>query len=152
MGGPSSICKDLYAEEYSYIGNNCLVYPNVRIGAYTMLANNVSIIGGDHQYRRAGVPIIFSSRAETKETVIGKDVWIGAYSIIMAGIVIGDGTIIAAGSVVTKNLDPYSIYGGNPAKKIKDRFETETEKNIHIAMLRKSSRENGFGFDMLCQK
>jgi acetyltransferase-like isoleucine patch superfamily enzyme len=115
-----------------------------------MLANNVSIIGGDHQYRRAGIPIIFSGRAEKKVTVIGKDVWVGAYSIIMAGVVIGDGTIVAAGSVVTKNLDAYSIYGGNPAKKIRDRFETEIEKNIHIEMLRKSVRENQFGFDMLC--
>jgi acetyltransferase-like isoleucine patch superfamily enzyme len=151
MGGTSSVSRDLYAEEYSYVGNNCIIYPKVKIGAYTMLANNVSVIGGDHQYRQTGIPIIFSGRAEIKETIIGKDVWIGAHSVIMAGITIGDGTIVAAGSVVTKNLDDYSIYGGNPARKIKDRFEAEIEKNIHIEMLKKTPKECGFGFDMFCK-
>lgn len=53
----------------------------------------------------------------------------------MAGVTIGDGAIIAAGSVVTKNVEPYCIYGGTPAKKIKDRF-TEEDKQKHIAMLK----------------
>lgn len=92
------------------------------IGKYTMLANDVKIIGGDHYYKRVGVPIIFSGRAELHPTVIGDDVWIGAYSIIMAGVTIGNGAIIAAGSVVTKDLEPYGIYGGIPAKLIKMRF------------------------------
>jgi acetyltransferase-like isoleucine patch superfamily enzyme len=151
MGGRSFVCHDLQAKEFSYIGNNCLIYPRVKIGAYTMLANNVSIIGGDHQYNKAGVPMIFSGRAGWRETVIGNDVWIGAYSIIKSGIRIGDGTIVAMGSVVTKDLDSFSIYGGNPARKIKDRFETEVEKNIHIEMLKKTSKDCEFGFNLLCR-
>jgi acetyltransferase-like isoleucine patch superfamily enzyme len=151
MAGKTSVCRDLYAEEYSYIGPNCFIYPKVRIGAYTMLANNVSIIGNDHQYKKAGIPVVFSGREDIKETVIGKDVWIGAYSIIKLGVKIGNGTVVAMGSVVTKDLEPFSIYGGNPAKKIKDRFETEEEKKLHIEMLTKSASECGFGFEMLCK-
>jgi len=135
IGGKSHISKDLYVEAYVYIGPNCFIYPKVKIGAYTMLANNVNIIGKDHLYNKPGVPIIFSGRDELIETTIGRDCWIGAYSIVMTGVKIGDGTIVAAGSIVTKDLEPYSIYGGIPAKKIKNRFNTENEITKHKEML-----------------
>jgi len=61
------------------------------------------------------------------DTVIGNDVWIGRESIIMPGIKIGDGAIIAAYSVVVKNVPPYAVYGGNPAKFMKDRFDNEVK-------------------------
>ena len=115
-----------------------------------MLANDVRIMGGDHRYDIPGTPIIYSGRAELKPTTIGRDCWIGAYSIIMCGVNIGDGCIIAAGSVVTKDVEPYSIYGGVPAKKIKDRFNSEKEVAIHKQML---SHDTPIDFDkkMLCQ-
>ena len=59
------------------------------------------------------------------DTIIGNDVWIGRESIIMPGVKIGDGAIIAAYSVVTKDVEPYSLVGGNPAKFIKKRFDNE---------------------------
>ncbi len=59
------------------------------------------------------------------DTVIGNDVWIGRESVIMPGVKIGDGAIIAAYSVVAKDIPPYTIYGGNPAKFIKMRFDDE---------------------------
>jgi virginiamycin A acetyltransferase len=59
------------------------------------------------------------------DTVIGNDVWIGQYATILPGVKIGDGAIIAANSTVTKNVEPYSIVGGNPAKLIKKRFPEE---------------------------
>jgi virginiamycin A acetyltransferase len=66
-------------------------------------------------------------------TEIGNDVWIGFNSIIMPGIKIGDGAIIATNSTVTKNVEPYSIVGGNPAKEIKKRFTKEQiEKLLEI--------------------
>jgi acetyltransferase-like isoleucine patch superfamily enzyme len=68
-------------------------------------------------------------------TEIGNDVWIGYGSTIMQGVKINDGAIIAAGSVVTKDVAAYEIYGGNPAKKIADRFHSETEKFHHIQLL-----------------
>ncbi len=150
MGGVSNVSPDLVAEEYSYIGPNCIIYPKVKIGKYTMLANNVSIIGGDHEFTKVGIPIIFAGRGVLNETCIGKDVWIGAYSRILTGITIGDGAIIAMGSVVTKDVEPFTIYGGVPAKKIKNRFNTDFEIEEHKKMLYKSLKDNGFSFKMLC--
>ncbi|MFU2017937.1 Vat family streptogramin A O-acetyltransferase [Peribacillus butanolivorans] len=60
-----------------------------------------------------------------EDTIIGNDVWIGMDTVIMPGINIGDGAIIAAKSVITKDVEPYTIVGGNPAKKIKTRFSAE---------------------------
>nr|WP_278850195.1 CatB-related O-acetyltransferase [Thomasclavelia spiroformis] len=59
------------------------------------------------------------------DIVIGNDVWIGKESVIMPGVKIGDGAIIGAYSVVTKDVEPYSVVGGNPAKLIKKRFDDE---------------------------
>ena len=60
------------------------------------------------------------------DTVIGHDVWIGYNAIVMPGVQIGDGVIIASGAVVTKDVEPYCIVGGNPAKLIRKRFNDET--------------------------
>ncbi len=64
------------------------------------------------------------------DTVIGNDVWIGYNAIIMPGIHIGNGAIIATGSVVTNNVAPYSIVGGNPAKLIRKRFDQDTIEHL----------------------
>jgi virginiamycin A acetyltransferase len=64
------------------------------------------------------------------DTLVGNDVWIGYESIIMPGVTIGDGAIIAARSVVVNDVPPYSIVGGNPAKIIKQRFTAETIKTL----------------------
>ena len=130
----SSISSDLVAGAYSYIGPGSFIYPNVRIGRFTLLADKVTIVGGDHNYKVVNMPIVFSGRVELKPTVIGDDVWIGTHAMIMAGVHIGNGAIIAAGSVVTKDVAPYSIVGGVPAKLIKMRF-TEEEIRKHEAML-----------------
>ena len=135
IAGHSKIAKDFKAGAYSYIGPNCIIYPKVELGSYSMLANNVSIIGKDHRYDVAGRPMIFSGREPLASTSIGKDCWIGAHSIIMTGVTIGDGAIVAAGSVVTRDVDPFTIVGGVPAKKIKDRFKCVEDLNAHIAFL-----------------
>lgn len=150
MGGVSKVSQDLVAGPYSYIGPNCIVYPKVKLGAYSMLANNVSILGSDHSYNKPGVPIIFSGREKIEDTIIGRDVWIGANSVIMTGVVISDGSIIAAGSVVTKNCDSLWIYGGVPAKKLKKRFLNYEQEQVHMQMLINNYKELGFGFNDLC--
>ena len=66
---------------------------------------------------------------------IGDDVWVGYGAIILSGVQIGNGAIIAAGALVVKDVESYTIYGGVPAKKIKDRFETVAEKAEHIKLL-----------------
>jgi len=62
--------------------------------------------------------------------VVGNDVWIGAEAMIMPGITIGDGAVIGSRALVTKDVEPYTIVGGNPAKPLKKRFSEE-----HIALL-----------------
>jgi acetyltransferase-like isoleucine patch superfamily enzyme len=151
MGKNCNVSSDLIAGAYAYIGPRCLIYPKVSIGDYTMLAHDVSIIGGDHNYDIPGLPIIFSGRGTLNSTIIGKDVWIGAYVRIMAGVTIGDGAIIATGSIVTKNIEPFSIYGGVPAKKIKNRFENSEDKIKHEAMLGKTHKDHGFNYNLLCK-
>ena len=133
--GLSQVSKDIGAGAYSYIGPNCIIYPKVTIGDFTQIANDVMIIGGDHNFRIPENPIVFNGREELRSTIIGKDCWIGARSIIIAGVTIGDGAIVAAGSVVTKDLDAYGVYGGVPVRKIKDRFKNADEIQRHKTML-----------------
>jgi len=151
LGGKSTISKDLCAAEYVYIGPRCHIYPKVVIGKYTMLAPEVKIIGGDHNYNNPERPIIFSGRSEQLETMIGEDVWIGYGAIISRGIRIGNGAIIAANSVVTKNVEPYSVVGGSPAKFIKYRFGKEDIEK-HKKMLSLSYKELDFDTKDLTNK
>lgn len=135
IGGKSKISHDLIAGEYSYIGKGAVIYPGVSIGRYTMLAQNVQILGADHNYDLVGTPTTFSGRPLLKRTFIGRDVWVGANVIISAGVTLNDGCIVAAGSVVTKSVPPFEIVGGVPAKFIKRRFVTDKEQIDHIEML-----------------
>ena len=91
------------------IGNNVLIGPSVIIHSanHKIPTKKDQILGSGHQKN----PVI-----------IGNDIWIGANALILPGVRIGDGCVIGAGSVVTKNVEPYSIVGGNPAKKIRDRI------------------------------
>lgn len=70
-------------------------------------------------------PVHLSQLPHKGDTVIGNDVWFGRNCVVMPGVKIGDGAIVAAHSVVTKNVDPYSVVGGNPARFIKKRFDDE---------------------------
>jgi acetyltransferase-like isoleucine patch superfamily enzyme len=109
-----------------------------------MFGPGVRILGNDHVYSKAGTPIIFSGRPPFKRTIIGSDVWLGAGTIVIAGASIGDGSIVAAGSVVTRDVPPFSIYGGVPAKYIKDRFSCAADIDEHVKMLAKSACEGSF--------
>ena len=78
-----------------------------------------------------GLDFIFNDNIESKinhkrQIIIGNDVTIGAYATIMGGVTIGNGAVIGANSLVTKNVPPYAVVGGNPAKIIKYRFDEET--------------------------
>lgn len=112
----------------------------LRVGNYVSIANGVKfILGGNHNYNSLlTYPIKVTKFNEKVEAysngpiIIEDDVWIGMDSIIMSGVKIGKGAVIAAGSVVTKNIPPYAIVGGNPSKVIKYRFE----KNIIDRLLK----------------
>lgn len=123
--------KDISLGHHVQFGRNCSISCDIHIGNYVLIAPNVAFIGrDDHHYNKIGIPIWNSQRGDSHKTIIGSDIWIGFGVIILAGVSIGDGSVIAAGSVVTKDVEPYSIVAGNPARTIKQRF-TSDEINIH---------------------
>ena len=114
------------------------------IGKFCMIASDVTFImnGANHlseaitSYPFAIFGKYWANAMEGKQypikgnTIIGNDVWMGYGATIMPGIKIGDGAIIATKSVVTKNVEPYSIVGGNPAREIRKRFSEENIKQL----------------------
>lgn len=117
-------------------GQNCLVQCDIEFGNSILMANDVAFVGkDDHITNKTGTTIWDSGRGDSKKTYVGNDVWIGHGAIIIAGVTIGDGAIVAAGSVVTKDVMPCTIVGGNPAKFLKNRFNSEEEKNRHLLYL-----------------
>ena len=135
MAGRGKISSDLIAAEEVFLGEACRLCPKVTLGRYVMFGPEVTITGSDHRFDVAGTPMIFSGRPPLAATVIGEDVWVGHGSLIMAGITIGRGAIIAAHSVVTHDVPAYEIHGGIPARKIRDRFKTKEERTLHDAMI-----------------
>lgn len=139
FGGSSKISSDIVVGRHVYFGPNCKIYPNVIVHDFTIFANNVSIMGGDHRYDVIGLPVGLTGRDIINKTVIGRDCWIGAHSIIKCGVKIADGCIIAAGAIVTKDTEPYGVYAGVPAKRIKERFNSADDVKKHIELISKIS-------------
>ena len=121
----------------SFIGPECCLDANVKIGNFVMLAGRTAIVGGDHKFDIVGIPIIEAGRAENKLVTICDDVWIGHGVIIMHGVTIGEGAIVAAGAVVTKDIAPYQIVGGVPAKLLRMRFSEENIKKHSESLARR---------------
>lgn len=114
------------------IGKFCSIGPNVRIGLGLHPTNLISTFPAFYSTRRQ-CQITFTDTNfynEIGAVKIGNDVWIGCNSLIMDNITIGDGAIIAAGSVVTRNVEPYSVVGGVPARLIKKRFSDHEIKTL----------------------
>lgn len=129
------IAKDVVIGDFGFVGRGCTIYPRVRIGRFCLIAPEVAIIGADHKYDQVGMPICFSGREELPETIIGEDVWIGMSSKIMVGTRIGNCAIIAAASVVTKDVPEFAIVGGVPARIIGYRFEAVEDQIKHLNAL-----------------
>ena len=110
---------------------------SITIGRKVMFGPNVTIMGGDHNTEEIG-KYMFDVKTKLAHhdlpIQIGEDVWIGSNAIILKGVKIGRGSIIGAGSIVTKSCDPYSILVGAPAKVVKKRFSTK-EIIKHEALL-----------------
>lgn len=123
--------------KYSFCGYNCEII-NVEIGSYCSIANNVIIGGAMHPMDWVSMSPVFYEgrdsvekkfatfkRPDDKITKIGADVWIGNYALIKQGVEIGTGAVIGMGSVVTKDVGPYEIWAGNPARLIRKRFDDQ---------------------------
>ena len=104
----------------SGLGVNCSVHGPLEIGNKVMMGPDVVILTHTHNIDRTDIPMGDQGSRVAKVT-IGNDVWIGMRSIIMPGVKIGNGAVIGAGAVVTKDVPDYAIVGGVPAKIIKYR-------------------------------
>jgi acetyltransferase-like isoleucine patch superfamily enzyme len=105
------------------------------IGDLCMVAPGVNFVGKDHGFEEVGIPLRVSKKnvnSEKEITILESEVWIGQGALIMHGIKIGRGAIIAAGSVVTKDVQPYTIVAGVPAKEIRKRFKNQEAQDKHI--------------------
>ena len=97
-----------------------VIYGNVRIGSHVMISPHVTIAGGNHGFKSIDKPMK-CQKCTSKGIVIGDDVWVGSNSVILDGVNIYEGAIIAAGSVVTKDVNRYDVVAGVPAKVINNR-------------------------------
>lgn len=107
------------------VGMSNVIIGPVTIGDNVIIAQNVVISGLNHEYQNINLPIA-DQPVLTLPIIIKDDCWIAANSVITAGITIGKHSIVAAGSVVTKNVPDYSVVAGNPAKLMK-KFNPETK-------------------------
>lgn len=145
----SKICSgshlvNVSIDKYSDIGYDCTIV-DTRIGAFCSFGSNINIGGASHTISWVSTSPVFNENKDhikkkfayhkykySTQTVIGNDIWIGDRAMIKAGVTIGDGAVIGMNSVVTKDIPPYEIWAGNPAKMIKKRFE-----DSHISALLK---------------
>lgn len=133
-GNTSNSFEEQVTHHYDFIGDKLI------IGKFCAIAKEVEFVMNGANHRMASATtypfnIMGGSWADNVpsledlplkgDTIIGNDVWIGQNATILPGVTIGDGAIVAANSVVTKDIPPYCIYGGNPAKKIKQRFSDD---------------------------
>lgn len=140
----SDVLGDFTLGKGSYISGPYAYVDGAKIGRYTSIARFATIGVKGHNYNWVTTsPIITSpvynivnqsvTPPPKDNVVIGNDVWIGMYAIINRGIRVGDGAVVASGAVVTKDVPPYAIVGGNPARIIKYRFDHEIiEKLLKI--------------------
>lgn len=145
IGAQCEVLAETYIEyselgDFSYLGEHCCV-ADAQIGRFTAIANHVRIGAPNHpmdrasQHRFTYCPEYYDAQAErdngffadrrADRVIIGNDVWIGHGVIVLPGVAVGDGAVLAAGAVVTKEVPPYTIVGGVPAKVIRARFAAD---------------------------
>jgi len=137
------IAADIVFGKYLFIGKRTTLGPRLeRIGNYTSIGSDCIIGPNNHPIDGLSTSAVFyspswgvvsiSSKAQfnKKDTVIESDVWIGSRSIVLGGVTVGIGAVIGAGSVVTKDVPPYAVVAGNPAKVIKYRFSEEKIRSL----------------------
>lgn len=117
--------KKLSIGDNSVIGVRCMFSGKVRIGNNVMIAPEVFIYARNYAHGCTDIPMVQQGYEEERPVVIEDDVWIGARATILPGVTIGKGSIVGASAVVTKDVPPYAIVGGNPARVLKRRNATQ---------------------------
>jgi phosphonate metabolism protein (transferase hexapeptide repeat family) len=142
--GPRSVIIETVLEDYSYVVNDVhIIYAH--IGKFCSIASRVRINPGNHPLDRAALhhftyrsrqfgfgeddEEFFAWRRKSSVTV-GHDVWIGHAAVIMPGVTIGTGVAVGSGAVVTKNVPPFTVVAGSPAKPIRERFSKQIQKAL----------------------
>ena len=115
--------KGIRVGDRSDLGVDCLVMGSVSIGADVMMGPRCVLISYEHHFADVSRPMNQQGLAEDRPVNVEDDVWLGAGCIVLAGVTIGRGAIVAAGSVVTKDVAPFTIVGGNPARLIRSRTQ-----------------------------
>lgn len=130
--------RELVIGDCVYIGKYVHIECNARIGNYVLMANRVALLGRrDHDFRKVGVPVrmspwLNSSPSAAVDVVnIESDVWVGYGVIVLTGVTVGRGAVIAAGSVVLRDVPSYAIVAGNPAKVVGWRFFDNETISMH---------------------
>ena len=150
---------------YSYTGKNSIIL-HAEIGAFCCISWNVSIGGGNHDYTRMTQHSFLYNKSNlmppnqspaydrfAKKIYIGNDVWVAAGAVITRGVTIGDGAVIGANAVVTKDVPPYAIVAGVPAKIIKYRFAPEViQRLLEIQWWKWSEEEIKSNFTLLAEQ
>lgn len=128
VGGNTKIQRGVYIGSGNNvsIGSNCQVNENTRldnvlIGNHVMIARECIVLGKMHENSSAELPMSEQGVKPVQPTIIEDDVWLGLRVIVMPGVTIRKGCIVAAGAVLTKDTEPYGVYAGVPAKRIKNR-------------------------------
>lgn len=125
---------DSVMDRHSFCGYDCSIN-NCDIGAFVSIASRVAIGGAKHPMEFVSMSPVFLSHKDSVKTkfskhyykdiprtTIGNDVWIGEGAFVKSGVKLGDGSVVGMGAVVTRDVPPYAVVGGNPAKVLKMRF------------------------------
>ncbi len=137
------ISKNVEIGDFTYINKGSSVFSKCTIGKYCSISSNVTIGAKEHNYNMVTThPILYDKKYSKKNICfestaekieIGNDVWIGIGVVVLRGVKVGNGAVLGAGSVITKDVPPYSIVGGVPAKIIKYRFDENKIKEIEAS-------------------
>ena len=148
MGINTYICDDaklcalgnISIGDHVWIGHRCYLegMGGITIGTGTIVGNGTEIISANHNFRGEDMQEVpYDKRFITKKVTIGENVWFGMRALVLPGVTIGEGAIVGAGSVVTKDVPPLAIVGGNPAKVLKYReadqyYRLKSEGKIYL--------------------
>ncbi|NDL66507.1 acyltransferase [Anaerotalea alkaliphila] len=119
--------KGIHLGDRSGIGQNARIQGPLHIGNDVMMGPDVLIYTRNHETARTDIPMIDQGESDPLPVVVEEDVWIGARVVLLPGVRVGRGSILGTGAVVTRDVPPYSVVGGVPARILKSRKKMEEQ-------------------------